>query len=439
MADATMNGQSGSGSTPYDVISKAVQFDNQDQAAWWHKIIPLVQRVLQDSNYSREMQYQYLILFSQTIIPSLGPYISANRVWRSTLTRAGVPVELSVNYKKNGKSTVRISVEPCAHLSGLPIDPYNQIPTKELMAKIAKYDFCNFDSELWDYFTSCLTVNKDDHRRIAEQNIDVSVFKTQLLPGFDFSEDGQISVKGYVFPSVKARACGIPTDTLVFNSLRFFEEKNDCSAALAMLKEYIQKNNLGSNIGFLAWDCVAPSKSRLKMYIGHADVTMDMIKDLYTLGGRLDDPTTLEGLELLTKLWKAVGVKEGMREIVPYFDDPLEIPSKGQRAPLLMNYEIIPGTPYPVGKFYLPTHGENSLQVAKGLCDFFAQIGWTELAETFIDRLQALYPTLDLSRTSCLISWISFSFTEKNGVYVTPYYHSISEYLWKLEDVQESW
>ncbi|KAM5449930.1 hypothetical protein MaudCBS49596_004692 [Microsporum audouinii] len=438
MAVPTTNGKLCPPPSPYSIISKVIQFDNLDQASWWHDLVPLVERVLQQSNYSTEMQFQYLLLFSQVIIPSLGPYTSANRTWRSTLTRSGVPVELSVNYKKGGESAVRITVEPCSYLSGMPIDPFNQIPTREMMAKIAKYDFCNFDTELWDYFSDRLTTSKTERDLISEDNIDVGVFKTQLLPGFDFSDDGEISVKGYVFPRVKATANDIPVDTLVFEGLRDFEKKNDCSAPLALLREYLQTLSTESNIGFLAWDCVAPSKSRLKIYIGNADVTMNNIEDLFTLGGRLVDPTTLKGLELLRQLWKAVGVKEGTRDMVPYFDDPLQVPSQGQRAPLLMNYEMMPGHPYPIGKFYLPTHGENNLQVAKGLSEFFAYVGWTELAETYIDRLQAMYPNLDLSRTSCLIPWISFAYSEKHGVYVSVYYHSSSEYMWKLEEAQET-
>ncbi|EFQ99847.1 tryptophan dimethylallyltransferase [Nannizzia gypsea CBS 118893] len=437
MAAVTMDENSGPVPSPYSVISKVTQFENFDQASWWHDVAPMAERILQHSNYSKESQYQYMLLLSQVLVPSLGPYTPSQRTWRSTITRSGVPVELSVNYRKQGQSTVRISVEPCTHLSGLPIDPFNQVPTKELMAKIAKYDFCNFDTELWDYFSSCLTVSKSEQHHIAENNIDVSVFKTQMAPGFDLSDNGEISVKGYVYPRAKATANGVPIESLVFESLQYFEKKNDCSTALAMLKEYILEKNLGSNIGFLAWDCVTPSKSRLKMYLGSADVTMGMIKDLYTIGGRLNDPTTLKGFELLTQLWKATGLAEGVRELVPYFDDPMQVPSQGQKAPVLINYEITPGSPHPVSKLYLPTHGENDLQVAKGLSEFFAQIGWTELAETYVDRLQALYPNLDLSRTSCLISWLSFAYTEKNGVYLTVYYHSSSEYMWKLEDEQK--
>ncbi|WEW61698.1 hypothetical protein PRK78_007190 [Emydomyces testavorans] len=428
-----VQGEEPSKPSPYEVISRVSDFESKDQETWWKDVAPLLNNVMASAHYDVHHQYQYLLFLRDVLIPALGPYPHSANAWKSTTTRSGIPVEISVNYRKDHNPTVRISIEPTTYLSGTERDPFNQLPAKELFNSLSRLGLRGYDAELFGRLVSDLTVTPSEVDLIRSKGIDVGAFKSQATPGFDL-QNGDISVKGYVFPNVKQTVTGTSVDKLVFDSLHKLEKYLHCSQALSLLEGYLQESGTGGNIGFIAVDCIDPTQLRFKIYMAHPSVTLAKVEEAYTLGGRLSDSTTLKGLELLRDIWQLVGIEEGDRTLIPYFDDPKSKASQGIRPPLVWNYEFKPGHSQPVTKIYLPTHGENDLKVARGLSKFFDRIGSTELAESYVSNLQALYPEHDIGRMTALQSWVSYFYTEKTGVYTSVYYHSSCKYLWDIEN-----
>ncbi|KAA8652095.1 uncharacterized protein ATNIH1004_000999 [Aspergillus tanneri] len=115
----------------------------------------------------------------------------------------------------------------------------------------------------------------------------------------------------------------------------------------------------------IRFDCVAPSKSRLKLYIIDPHVRLEDIRALWTLGGQQRDPVTLKGLGIAEKLWNIFG-----------FHD-MECPTTDvDRLPMAAYYEMKPGKSTPKPQLYLPLHGRNDEVIADALTEFFRYLEW---------------------------------------------------------------
>lgn len=367
--------------TPSEILTSYFDFPSKDQEKWWQDTGHLFGRFLEATGYNVHAQYQHLLFFLKHLLPALGPYPSS---WRSTITPTGLPIEFSLNFQEDSRPLARIGFEPLSHFSGTAQDSYNKIAVGDLLNQLTKVKLHDFDTELFNHFTNDFSLSRKETNALQKQGgiSGGNTVRTLAAFGFDL-KDGQVAVKGYAFAGLKHKATGIPVGRLISESIHKLDASMHCWDAFSMLNQYMEESDGWNEYSFISWDCVDIDRSRLKLYGVHTAVTWTRIKEMWTLGGRLDgSPTIMEGLKLLEHMWSLLQINEGDRSYKGGFaaDDG------GKTTPIIWNYELHGGCPHPVPKFYFPVHGENDLRVAECISDFFAFLGWEDHAKE--------YPTL---------------------------------------------
>ncbi|EAS31821.3 aromatic prenyltransferase, DMATS type [Coccidioides immitis RS] len=413
--------------TPYESLTRSLQFADNSQHVWWQKVGLMMSKVLGSADGSWEEQLGYLQFFARIVLPQLGPY---PRKFNSSITRSGLPVEFSINYQQNGKPpVVRVGFEPLGNLSGTAKDPFNKVPVTKLLPALSQLQISGFDLQLWDHVVKELTISEDEQTSIEGTEIDGGYLRSQTAFGFDLIGGGGVSVKGYAFPALKCKVTGKSMAEMMADFVKNTEHLVDCSAAFSMVHAYLKDKGYDDR-AFLSWDFVQPSKSRLKLYTASNNVTRDKLEEAWTLGGRLQGPTVSKGLQYLKLLFDLINLEEGERPVEVAFDDSKH---SSKATPLVWNYEMRAGDPNPLTKLYFPIHGENDMQIITGVAQFFRMIGLTDLGHSYVDTVKSYFPDIDLSTTERFTSWVSFAYTEKTGVYLSVYYHSSTDNPWETE------
>ncbi|GFF23529.1 aromatic prenyltransferase [Aspergillus udagawae] len=369
--------------SPFKTIRQHLASRGQDINGWWGDIGPLFARMLQVGQYSVHEQYRHLLFLSETVIPALGPY--PNR-YHSALTALGWPVEYSLNFHQDGPPRVRIALEPIDDRSGTPADPFNHLPSAELVSAVARMNLPAFDTTLYHHFAKDFILPTADAARLGG----VGLFRIQRALGFDL-RGSDIAPKGYAFMRLPHMATKTPTRELILQSIGSMrgQVKSNWMAGLTVVDEYIVSAGGYSEYTFLAWDFVSPALSRLKLYGMHLQVTLAKAEEVWTVGGRFNDPGTRTGWGLFQRLWNLLGINPRETAISNSKEDD-DTPASDYQAPLLWNYEIQPGSAHPIPKLYLCVHGLNDLAVALGLAKFFASVGWVDSAKSYVDDLASM-------------------------------------------------
>ncbi|KAJ5766296.1 uncharacterized protein N7511_003912 [Penicillium nucicola] len=421
-----------SGQSSFETLNRYSSFSDEQQKIWWEKTGPLLGKVLASAGYDLPRQLEALTFYSQILLPLLGPF---SQSYRSAITRSGLPVEFSVNYQQRGntKPVVRIGFEPVAQASGTPDDLYNQIPITVMISRLKQLNIPGFDDELFQHFLLTHTVDADEKVILSGNKMEGSSLTSQAAFGFDLKPDN-ISIKGYTFPALKCHARGAGFGATIAESITQLEPRIGHFGSFDMVNAYLEETDGYSQFAFWSFDCVAASKSRLKLYSAHNNVVWDKIEEIWTLGGRANSPTVQKGLEYLQDLWKLTKVSEGHRAFTGGFDDGQD----STPTPMVWNYEMKAGESAPLTKFYFPVHGENDENVVRGLAQFLIKIGLAEYGDNYEEIVRDYFPKRDIAKTARLTSWISFAYTEKTGVYLSVYYHSSDDYPWTEEEEEET-
>ncbi|KAL4927011.1 aromatic prenyltransferase [Aspergillus undulatus] len=415
--------------SPFHVLNTYLTFPNNYQSQWWTKTGPLLSKMLSSSGYTLEQQYTYLTFFQNQLIPRLGPYPTA---WHSTITVSGLPVEFSVNYQaKGGHPTVRICTEPANSFSGTEKDPFNQGPPAEMLSHLSRSGLKGFDPTLFAYFTPRHTLSREEQNKLPTAVPGGAKIKTQHAFGFDLKDSGVV-VKGYSYPGLKAHLADPGNEKGKDIKTQLTEEVTDLQRSGVMdavkpwtvISEYMTECSGWGFHNLWAWDYITPSSSRLKFYSFVMDVPdKTKLAELWTCGGRANSPAHQEGLKHLTALWDIIDLKNCGKRDLP--KDAHQVPEGV--APMLWNYEMVPGHDLPIAKPYFPLQGLNDAVCVGKIQRYFELLGWKELAAEFPRTVQGYFPDSDLAKTTNRVFWISFTYSEKTGVYLSVYYHPCPE------------
>ncbi|PLN85350.1 aromatic prenyltransferase [Aspergillus taichungensis] len=424
MTKSTVEEHETRGPTPkvfHDLTNAPTPLPDVAQEEWWLDAGSLLSRLLQVGQYTPKQQEEHLCFFRQHFLHHFGPYPPT---WNSVLTRSGLPLEYSLNFQQNRDPVVRISFEPVSHFAGTSADPFNKGPSEEMVDRVAKLKLKNFDRTLFDHFATETFITDNEVERISD--LDKYPVKTHTALAFDLNGD-DICVKGYVHVRWKSMSSGTPIRDLIQTSFAKIKAKMNCAAAVDLVDAYMAESFSYNQYNFLAWDLTPLHQSRLKLYGAHNEVSLRKIEEVWTLGGLLTDQIATEGLELIYRLWELLGLDSTTRQYGNGYDDYMNQGVDDRLSPLIWNYEMRAGSTRPSPKIYFPVHGENDLKVATAISHFLASLGPKFDGVDYVECLASLYPHLDISRTSRLQAWISYSYTEK-GVYMSVYYHSTSSY-----------
>ncbi|KAL2841003.1 aromatic prenyltransferase [Aspergillus pseudoustus] len=408
-------------SSPYYTLSTYLSFPTREQEQWWSKTGPVLGRMLEASGYALDQQFQYLTLHYNQIVPRLGPYPPK---LQSNLTVSGLLIEFSINYQQKGTThpTVRLGIEPTDSFSGTERDPFNKVPLPAALNEFERMSVKGFDSQLYTYFEPKHALTREEQLRVATEIPGGGKRTTQGAMAFNLDPRG-INMKGYTFPGIKAHLAHVEVKSMITEAIGELKTqgKGDWVEAWAKTADYVTETNGWGFHNLWGWDYVDPSLSRFKFYTWQFDVPdMTKLSELFTLNNRAVSPTHLEGLTYLHKLWDIINLKgSGKRELPADASQPPE-----NTNPMLLSYEIKSGNPLPYAKVYFPLQGFNDLACVQKIARFWEFLGWKELAESYPATVQSFFPNHDLSKTTHLVYWISFSYSEKQGVYSSVYYHA---------------
>jgi tryptophan 4-dimethylallyltransferase len=371
----------------YKVLSLALKFDNEDQKLWWQSTAPMFAKMLESANYATSCQYRYLIMYKEYVIPCLGCYPTDSApCWLSILTRYGTPFELSLNCSD---SLVRYTFEPINQHTGTTKDPFNTHAIWDSLQQLLPLEK-SIDLEWFRHFKHDLTLNNEESAFLARNDHLVgNNIKTQNKLALDL-KDGLFVLKSYIYPALKAVATGRTIHELIFGSVhRLADRVPQILLPLNVLEEYIRSRGPNSTASprLMSCDLTCPSKSRIKIYLLEQMVSLEAMEDLWTLGGRRRDASTLAGLALVRELWYLIQLSPGLKSYpAPYL--PIgSIPN--ERLPLMANFTLHQNDPIPEPQLYFTTFGMNDMAVADALTAFFKRRGWSEMARTYKSTLKS--------------------------------------------------
>ncbi|KAF7170503.1 hypothetical protein CNMCM5623_002934 [Aspergillus felis] len=403
---------------PYRSLSKAILFQNMDQHRYWHRVAPMLSRMLSDGKYNIDLQYRYLCLYSQLVIPSLGPFTSrGNDSGFYTCTLGGYgPVELSQNFQASG-STVRIAFEPNSYAASTGADVCNRQAVHAFLSNLKLLDPSSVNLYLHHSLNNQLTLTDAEEQQLTPDDIAKFEVRTQNIIALDFTKSG-IVAKEYFLPIVKSLVTGQSVAKICLDAIRKSTSDASLSDLCQLVEDHIEESDTPA--AFLACDLVDPSSTRYKIYIHDSDVALSRAEHHWTLGGRLQGDDIARGLDIFRELWMELGIVEGRRSppgTSAKHGDPSSL------LPLMYNYEMKPGHGNLKPQLYLPLTGVPEMQVASVLTAFFDKYGMQEQACTFTKNLQSYYPGCDLSTATRKQAWLSFSYSAQKGPYLSIYYH----------------
>lgn len=372
----------------YTILSNVFEFSTNDQKLWWHSTAPMFTKMLRTANYDVHSQYRHLGIYKKHVIPCLGAYPIKGRDdrWLSILTRYGIPIELSLNCSN---SLVRYTYEPINSATGSIRDPFNTNAIWESLHILLKIQ-PGVDLDWFRHFKQDLTLNGVESAYLLRHGLAGMEIKTQNKLALDL-KGGQFVLKTYIYPELKAIATGKSIQKLMFDSIRNLAQRHkSIQPAFNMLESYLHSRNGPDNTAtprLLSCDLINPSKSRIKIYLLERLVTLPAMEELWTLGGRRTDASTLAGLEMVRELWDLLQVPPGLKTYPePYL--PLgTIPN--EQLPSMVNYTLHHNDPMPEPQVYFTVFGMNDMVIADALTTFFQRHGWTDMARKYKDSLKS--------------------------------------------------
>ncbi|KAF7586972.1 hypothetical protein BBP40_007971 [Aspergillus hancockii] len=394
----------------WKVLDRFLPFTDPNCRLWWENMAPVLGRSLALTGYSTESQYKYLLFLQSVLVPFLGPYPNQNGTnvtWHSCIAGDRGPLDISVNYQSS-KSTFRITIEPIGANAGTEVDPMNGIAPRQLLQLLSNVQ-PGIDLTWYNQLERDLIINNRDARQ-SWNAISQYFLKTQTLIGVDLNE-GSFTVKAYFFPHLRASATGEDWASMLFNSARKLCGAEKFQRELSMIEHYIGsiRHKIVPEKPNLAFDCVSPARSRVKIY---AAVDMSCLEDVYdfwTIGGYLKGPEIQKGFQIVKRMWSMIY--------------PKDLPNGTLRESMTVhcNWELSPADPTPVPKAYFLVSEDYDKNITSALIDVFNELGWDEHIKTHQALEEEAYSMCDMSTSTDVYTWLSFAYSKKSGPYITVY------------------
>lgn len=107
-----------------------------------------------------------------------------------------------------------------------------------------------------------------------------------------------IEVKAYFFPTLKALATGRSPESIVWDAVAGL---SIFSKALEPLKRYLDgiSSLRRPTVEMIAIDCVDPESSRIKVYVQTSGTSLNHVRDMYLLGGKIASEKNLKAMEAI--------------------------------------------------------------------------------------------------------------------------------------------
>ena len=376
-------------STPFEIVTQDLGFKNEDEEFWWKSTASVISELMIKAKYDIHLQYQYLSLYYQHILPMLGPrpMKRGQPHWKSFCTDDFSPVEPSWNCH-GSESTIRFSFEPISVFAGTKKDPFNQLMVKEFMQRIRGM-VPDLDLTWFNYFENEFFI-REENFDTTQAKVPTNEHMTQSFIAFDCNR-GKLSTKAYFFPILRSLETGLSTTTLVSNAIRRLHDPDSLSLipALSVVETWLStfSSHSAPKVEMIAIDCIEPRQSRIKIYIRIPYTDFKAVLDAYTLDGGLRDAVTRDGAVILKELWHLLIETPNTAS-----EDSNLLLEEHRTAGIIFNFEIKPGSPFPSPQLYIPVrhYCKSDMDISKALCTFFERRGWSDLACSYSSHLSSI-------------------------------------------------
>lgn len=374
-------------------VAAARPLANEDEQFWWQATGPYFATLLENSGYTPE-QLEYNLSWYRRFIPrSLGPSPTGKKYcFTAGPVRDGSPVEPSLNWRGKSKSSrlVRFAIGVSNSNAGTDADPFGQEETGRLLRSMSNVipDLC---MKKYDKFAQNLFIKKENQAALLEI-MSEDTPRAQSWLAFDVKSSGPMA-KAYFLPYLKMIETDKHTNDFISQIYRQCgDEFGSYSEGADTINRYIETFDstpeLAPRAIIFGIDCFGGPGSRIKTYLSTSAKTLNEVKDLYTLGGRISGPNADGGVEALVEFWPIffnlkTGEDFGEKDVFP----------AGSGA--IACVELKPGQAIPEVKIHIPISMSQSFDIKDGeLSDRLAAWFRTRGDGNFADKYRS-----DLEKT----------------------------------------
>lgn len=186
-------------------------------------------------------------------------------------------------------------------------------------------------------------------------------------------------MKAYFSPIMKHMATGVNSDEAAINLIRSLKPYGDgFESQIKLIQDYRGIGQEPVQISVIGIDCIDPNQgARVKVYTNPRTNTFEAVRDAVTFGGRRTDETTLQGLEIIRKVWHLL-LDEPEENVNDVFSKDVIDPTSGHQG-LCTSWELRPFQEMPDVKVYVPVfqYFKNDKAISEAFEKAFNKQGWS--------------------------------------------------------------
>ncbi|KAF5574642.1 tryptophan dimethylallyltransferase [Fusarium pseudoanthophilum] len=347
----------------WKTLSKWLPPLSGDKEWWWTTLGPQLHTLLTEADYDLNEQYEALLLLYRWVVPEMGPRPRSSMApWNSFMTDDHSPIEYSWKWNsRNKKPDIRYAIELVSPLAGTKQDPFNQIPTRNLVYNLAK-NIPELDLTWFEHFWHELL----DPEYLTTSTSGISTKGSTIFAALEMLH-GRLSVKVYFIPVETQEASA-------WHQIKHAIETSGCqnTEALYHVDAYLSSHDDGRQLRpfMLAIDLVEPGASRLKIYARSNQTSFRFVRNVMTIGGLRTGMD--KSLEKFFDLWKSA---LGLNHAASPGDELPKVDHLTSGA--VFNFDVAPKSSIPDVKAYIPVrhYANNDLQAAVGLIRYLEEHG----------------------------------------------------------------
>ncbi|KAL2803102.1 aromatic prenyltransferase [Aspergillus granulosus] len=353
--------------------------------------------------YSPADQESHLAFIDEHIAPNLGPLPwEPHGPYSTPSSLVGSPFDPSINIVSSGMAKVRFDFDVISPPNRTGPDPFAEKSAREILHHLA--DLVGADTQWMDSLMDALYLTPDE-AEVAITKMPPGVAIPPSSVGFDF--DGPERTLKFYIPCVrKALATGQGVSVLMLKTLRGLEPLgSELVPALDLITSYLSTCTNDAMLPLVGIDCLDPrthKNARVKCYLHTSNNSFAVVRDVLTLGGRLNDAISLKRVETLKSIW-------------PFLINELEGPQSDAYT-----IEITPGQAIPDTKVYVPLfqYTDSSGVAERNFESALKKLGndWG-VSGKYRRVMQGIFKDVENYGQT----YASFSYTEAKGVYTTSY------------------
>ena len=356
--------------------------------------------LLDHAGYDGGEQLRHLVFYYHCIVPALGrgpDALGRPKNWQSFMTDHFSPVEFSWDWGHGKERTViRFSIEPVGTYVGTSLDPCNRFAMQQVLHQ-CQHLLPQCDLSLFNYLSKeMLSYDPPLHDSPLPSYSVWTEHQSRTFIAFDLGKDG-VMLKVYFMPIFKARAAKQSTWTVVKQSLRGLSRRFSLDLllpAMDALQLFLTHSSEDKKLEteIFAIDCVAPARSRFKIYMRTQSTSFHSMRKIMTLGGMVADPAaSSSALEELKALWDLI-LSNGMGEDAAVNEDAW-LPQQSHRtAGILYYFDIKQGQALPGVKVYIPVrhYAQSDSAVVEGLQRYFESRSRSQDVQRYLAALKSI-------------------------------------------------